>query len=63
MFYNLSAEGDVEYDLRRFNNDEDARDALVQERAILDGEDKSFDDMFGTNRHPTDDDSEVETAI
>jgi KaiC/GvpD/RAD55 family RecA-like ATPase len=63
MFYNLSAEGDVEYDLRRFNNDEDARDALVQERAILEGEDKSFDDMFGTNRHPTDDDTEVETAI
>jgi KaiC/GvpD/RAD55 family RecA-like ATPase len=63
MFYNLSVNGDVEYDLRRFNNDEDARDALVQERAILESEDRSFDDMFGTNRHPTDDDSEVETAI
>mgnify|MGYP002143899916 CR=1 FL=1 len=63
MFYNLSVDGDVEYDLRRFNNDEDARDALVQERAILDGEDKSFDDMFGTNRHPTDDETDVETAI
>ena len=63
MFYNLSKDGDVEYDLRRFNNDEDAREALVQERAILEGEDKSFDDMFGTNRHPTDDDTEVETAI
>jgi KaiC/GvpD/RAD55 family RecA-like ATPase len=58
MFYNLSVDGDVEYDLRRFNNDEDARDALAQERAILEGEDKSFDDMFGTNRHPTDDDTD-----
>jgi KaiC/GvpD/RAD55 family RecA-like ATPase len=63
MFYNLSVNGDVEYDLRRFNNDEDARDALVQERAILESEDRSFDDMFGTNRHPTDADTEVETAI
>ena len=63
MFYNLSVNGDVEYDLRRFSNDEDARDALVQERAILESEDRSFDDMFGTNRHPTDDDTEVETAI
>lgn len=63
MFYNLSVDGDVEYDLRRFNNDEDARDALAQERAILDGEDKSFDDMFGTNRQPSDDDNDADNAI
>ena len=63
MFYNLAANGDVQYDLKRFNNDENAREALATERAILEGEDKSFDVMFGTNRHPTDDDTEVETAI
>jgi DNA-binding SARP family transcriptional activator len=63
MFYTLSVEGDVQYDLKRFNNDENAREALAQERAILEGEDKSFDDMFGTNRHPTDDDNDAEKAI
>jgi hypothetical protein len=63
MFYTLSVEGDVQYDLKRFNNDENAREALATERAILEGEDKSFDDMFGTNRHPTDDGNDAETAI
>ena len=32
MFYSLSASGDVEYDLKRFSNDEDARVALNHER-------------------------------
>ena len=63
MFYTLSVEGDVQYDLKRFNNDENAREALATERAILEGEDKSFDVLFGTNNHPTDDDNDADSAI
>lgn len=49
MFFSLSATGDVEYDVKRFSNDENAREALVQERAELENEDGAFDRLFGTN--------------
>jgi hypothetical protein len=47
MFYSLSETGDVHYDLKRFNNDENAREALSQERALIEGEGNAFDAMFG----------------
>jgi DNA-binding SARP family transcriptional activator len=47
MFYSLSETGDVTYDLKRFNNDENAREALSQERALIEGEGNAFDQMFG----------------
>lgn len=49
MFYSLSATGDVSYDLKRFSNDENAREALAQERAQLESEESAFDALFGTS--------------
>jgi hypothetical protein len=46
MFYSLSASGDVEYDLKRFSNDEDARTALATERNLLESEADAFDALF-----------------
>lgn len=48
MFYSLSASGDVQYDLKRFSNDENAREALAQERVQIETEDNAFDALFGT---------------
>jgi hypothetical protein len=48
MFYSLSASGDVEYDLKRFSNDEDARTALAHERTLLESEEGAFDTLFNT---------------
>jgi len=48
MFYSLSASGDVEYDLKRFSNDEDARSALAHERTLLESEEGAFDALFNT---------------
>jgi hypothetical protein len=48
MFYSLSASGDVEYDLKRFSNDEDARTALAHERTLLESEEGAFDALFNT---------------
>ena len=47
MFYSLSATGDVEYDLKRFSNDENAREALSHERTLIESEGNSFDTLFG----------------
>jgi hypothetical protein len=47
MFYSLSQTGDVQYDLKRFSNDENARETLAQERTQLDSEDSAFDALFG----------------
>jgi predicted ATP-dependent serine protease len=47
MFYSLSQSGDVQYDLKRFSNDENARETLAQERTQLDSEDSAFDALFG----------------
>jgi len=55
MFYDLSVNGDVQYDLKRFQNDENAREALAQEKALLEGESEQFDVLFGTNVDPGDD--------
>lgn len=46
MFYSLSSTGDVEYDQRRFNNDENAREALSTERAIIESEATAFDKLI-----------------
>lgn len=46
MYFSLSATGNVEYDLRRFSNDEDARVALAQERSLLESEESAFDELF-----------------
>ncbi len=47
MFYSLSQTGDVQYDLKRFSNDENARETLAQERTQLESEDTAFDALFG----------------
>jgi hypothetical protein len=63
MFYTLS-DGDVQYDLKRFQNDENAREALAQEKAILEGEDSQFDTLFGLNETLEDENftlSDIET--
>lgn len=46
MYFSLSATGDVQYDLRRYSNDEDARSALAQERSLLESEENAFDAVF-----------------
>lgn len=50
MFYSLSASGDVEYDLKRFSNDEDARTALATERNLLESEADAFDALFNIGK-------------
>lgn len=47
MFYSLSSTGDVQYDLKRFSNDENARELLATERNLLDNEEQAFDQLFG----------------
>jgi hypothetical protein len=47
MFYSLSTTGDVHYDVKRFSNDENARETLASERAQLENEEGSFDALFG----------------
>jgi DNA repair protein RadA/Sms len=47
MFYSLCATGDVEYDMKRFNNDENAREALSHERTLIESEGNAFDSLFG----------------
>ena len=46
MFYSLSATGDVEYDQRRFSNDENAREALSNERTLIENEATAFDKLI-----------------
>lgn len=53
MFYTLSGTGDVQYDLKRFTNDENARDALNQERTLIESEGDAFDKLiFGDQGYP-----------
>lgn len=42
MFYSLASTGDVEYDMKRFGNDENAREALNTERQIIESEADTF---------------------
>jgi predicted ATP-dependent serine protease len=46
MFYVLSADGDVQYDLRRYQNDENSREALAQERTYIESESNAFDRLI-----------------
>jgi len=46
MFYVLSADGDVQYDLRRYQNDENSREALAQERTYIESEGNAFDRLI-----------------
>ena len=50
MFFSLSATGDVEYDLKRFSNDENAREALSHERTLIESEGNAFDTLFGFDK-------------
>jgi len=50
MYYTLGKSNDVEYDLRRFNNDGDAREALASEKENIANEEDAFDKLvFGEN--------------
>jgi predicted ATP-dependent serine protease len=55
MFYSLAKSGDVEYDIRRFNNDENAREALAQERSLIEGEENAFDKLVFGDTSSSDD--------
>lgn len=46
MYFTLGNTGEVQYDLRRFSNDEDARAALAQERSLIEAEEDGFDQIF-----------------
>jgi len=46
MFYSLSETGDVRYDDRRFNNEENAREALQIERTLIESEASVFDRLI-----------------
>jgi predicted ATP-dependent serine protease len=46
MFYSLSATGDVQYDQRRYHNDENAREALSNERSLIESEATAFDKLI-----------------
>jgi DNA repair protein RadA/Sms len=46
MFYSLSETGDVRYDDRRFNNEENAREALQTERTLIESEASVFDRLI-----------------
>jgi len=47
MYYSLAKTGDVFYDEKRFNNDENIRDAVEREKDELNGEESSFDALLG----------------
>jgi hypothetical protein len=47
MYYSLAKSGDVFYDEKRFNNDENIRDAVEREKEELNGEESSFDALLG----------------
>jgi predicted ATP-dependent serine protease len=55
MFYLLSATGDVEYDMKRFSNDENAREALSHERTLIESEGNAFDTLFGLDKEEDND--------
>lgn len=46
MYFTLGNDGEIQYDLRRFSNDEDARAALAQERSLIEAEEDGFDQIF-----------------
>jgi hypothetical protein len=47
MYFSLKETGDVQYDDRRFQIDDGARDIFEQERAQIESDDDSFNKMFG----------------
>jgi hypothetical protein len=47
MYYSLAKSGDVYYDEKRFNNDENIRDAVEREKEELNGEESNFDALLG----------------
>lgn len=52
MFYSLSETGDVRYDERRFNNDENAREALQTEKNLIESEASMFDRLIFGDQEP-----------
>jgi hypothetical protein len=47
MYFSLAKSGDVFYDVKRFMNDENIRDAVEREKEELNGEESSFDALLG----------------
>jgi ABC-type dipeptide/oligopeptide/nickel transport system ATPase subunit len=47
MYYSLAKSGDVFYDEKRYNNDENVRDAVEREKEELNGEESNFDALLG----------------
>jgi len=46
LFYSLAESGDVVYDIRRLNSDNEAREALNSEKQRLEAEETMFDTLF-----------------
>jgi hypothetical protein len=47
MYFSLKETGDVSYDDRRFNIDEDAREVFEAEKENISKDDETFDRLFG----------------
>jgi predicted ATP-dependent serine protease len=60
MFYSLAETGDVKYDIKRFTNDEEAREAMTKERKLLEEESAAFDKTFGFGEFADDADEEFD---
>ena len=48
LFYSLAETGDVVYDTRRMNSDNEAREALAAEKKQMELEDQTFDELFNS---------------
>ena len=47
LFFSLAESGDVVYDTRRLNSDNEAREALSAEKKQMEEEERTFDTLFG----------------
>jgi DNA repair protein RadA/Sms len=48
LFFSLAESGDVVYDTRRLNSDNEAREALNSEKKQMEEEENAFDELFDT---------------
>jgi hypothetical protein len=62
MYYSLAKSGDVFYDEKRYNNDENVRDAVEREKEELNGEESNFDALLGIASPGEQVDEEFETT-
>jgi len=63
MYYSLAKTGDVFYDEKRYNNDENVRDAVEREKEELNGEESNFDALLGISDDSHTDDSETTETV